>query len=98
MNKKGFTLMELLVLVAILGIFATLSIKAIENARLKVCANGEYSYCENMDMSRSEAIEKLKEGGYNNKNENLKKCKKECAKDYDIDLNDCLKRCEIINN
>lgn len=47
MNRKGFTLGELLVVLAIIGLLSTLAVTTLNSLRQK-------SYCEKMDITDSE--------------------------------------------
>ena len=60
MKRKGLTMIEVLIVIAVIGLLVTLSARALNQAKLKSnCANGNTNACE-----------QLKESGSLNKNIN----------------------------
>jgi len=85
MNNKGFTLVELLVIIAIIGLLSTLAVVALNSAMDKArCEAGEIEYCEEGERPPSDRCE----------NQKLE-CRKDCADNLRNDLDECLERCEI---
>ena len=78
-GKKGFTLIELRVVIAIIVLLSTLAVVAINNSREK---RGVSTY--NPEKARIEQCDERKED-----------CREVCASDIDNNLTECLLRCDI---
>jgi prepilin-type N-terminal cleavage/methylation domain-containing protein len=101
--NKGFTLVETLVTIAVVGIVFTVIIAMATRQTIHDCANGDNESCTTLDITQSEAIDKLGDN-YKPKDkttkdscsEELASCRYECADNaFPSDLDDCLRRCDI---
>ena len=102
LNKKGFTIIESLVVIAILGLLAMLVLVTLQNTRLKECAKEDYEFCDSLDLTPEEAKKKLEGRGVTTSDykceEVRKKCRYACAEEdlcVGKDVKTCLEICDI---
>jgi prepilin-type N-terminal cleavage/methylation domain-containing protein len=108
MNKKGFILMELLVVITIIGLLSTLAVVVFHSAKAKSyaskCKSGDLESCKILkekfsdfkdeDGTKAEDIKPIKKDSISCDKQKTD-CRYNCAENTNDNLDDCLLRCDI---